>query len=128
MDTMLVFNVSSEKNAVRAIFDYCHLNCLTNPECSFVSNSTGLNMSDTYGSAQKQIPKTYNEFYNKIQKKSWDVCLCVAGTDARDSRRVVLTYMKEMKKVIVNFASAANGMSSNEKNISEWLSVNFNAI
>lgn len=47
MDTMLLFKVCSEKDAIRAIYNYYHLNYLTNPECSFASNLSGLNMSDT---------------------------------------------------------------------------------
>lgn len=38
MNTMLFFKVCSEKKAIQSIFNYYHLNYLTNPECSFVSN------------------------------------------------------------------------------------------
>ena len=68
MDTMLLFKVCSEKDAIRAIYNYYHLNYLTNPECSFASNLSGLNMSDTYGNAQKRMPATYDEFYNEVKK------------------------------------------------------------
>lgn len=120
MDTMLHFNVCSEKDAIRAIYNYYHLNYLTNPECSFASNLSGLNMSDTYGNAQKRMPATYDEFYNEVKRKSWDVCLCVAGTDKNDSRRVVVTYVKSLQQIIVSFPSAVNGLSKNEISIKRW--------
>lgn len=121
MNTMLFFKVCSEKEAIQSIFNYYHLNYLTNPECSFASNSTGLNMSDTYGITQKQMPATYDEFYNEVNRKDWDVCLCVAGTDKSDSRRVVVTYVKTLQQIIVNFPSAVNGLSKNELSIKQWL-------
>lgn len=121
MNTMLFFKVCSEKKAIQSIFNYYHLNYLTNPECSFVSNLTGLNMSDTYGITQKQMPATCDEFYNEVNRKDWDVCLCVAGTDKGDSRRVVVTYVKTLQQIIVNFPSAVNGLSKNELSIKQWL-------
>ena len=60
MNTMLFFRISSEIEAIRVIFNYYHLKLLTNPECSFVSNADGLHMSDTYGSAQKRMPATWD--------------------------------------------------------------------
>ena len=90
-------------------------------ECSFASNLSGLNMSDTYGNAQKRMPATYDEFYNEVNRKDWDVCLCVAGTDKSDSRRVVVTYVKTLQQIIVNLPSAINGLSKNELSIKQWL-------
>ena len=77
-------------------------------------------MSDTYGNAQKRMPATYDEFYNEVKRKSWDVCLCVAGTDKNDSRRVVVTYVKSLQQIIVSFPSAVNGLSKNEISIKRW--------
>ncbi len=124
MDTMCIFDSINEQRTLRTIYDYCHQNFLTNPECSFVSEEGQFSDCKTYGSSHDKRPENFEGFRADVKKEKWDVCLCVAGTDARDSRRVVLTYMKEMKKVIVNFASATNGMSLNEKNIKEWLTAN----
>ena len=119
INTMLFFKVCSEKEAIQSIFNYYHLNYLTNLECSFASNSTGLNMSDTYGIMKKQMPATCDEFYNEVNRKDWDVCLCVAGTDKSDSRRVVVTYVKSLQQIIVSFPSAVNGLSKNELSIKQ---------
>lgn len=121
MNTMLIFKISSEIEAIRVIFNYYHLKLLTNPECSFVSNADGLHMSDTYGSAQKRMPATWDALCNEIKRKPWDVCLCVAGTDKRDSRRVVMTYVKALRQIVVNFPSAVNDYSENELSIKRWL-------
>ncbi len=118
---MITFNGISENSALRLIYNYNSLNLLTNPECSFISNELGLNAGETYSYAGKKMPKSYNEFYIQMIGKKWDVCLCVAGTNNDDSRRVVLTYMKEMKEISVNFPSAINGYSENELCIKRWL-------
>ncbi len=128
MDTMLFFNVGSEKNAVQTIFNYFHLKLLTNPECSFVSNAAGLNMSDTYGKSHKQMPTSCDEFCKDVKKKTWDICLCVAGTDKTDKRRVVVTYVREIQQIVVNFPSASSGFTSNEVMIRNWLTENLSAI
>lgn len=78
-------------------------------------------MSDTYGRTQKQMPATCDEFYNEVNRKSWDACLCVAGTNKSDSRRVVVTYLKDLGQIVVNFSSAVNGFTSNESSIKRWL-------
>lgn len=128
MNTMLYFNINSKTTALRAIYNCFYLKTLTNPECSFISNDKPLVRSETYDLSKNKMPNTFENFSKQIGRKHWNVCLCVAGTDSTDSRRVVVTYMKDEQIVVVNFPSAVDGFSENELRIKDWLKKEFNNI
>lgn len=120
-NTMFFYSSKSELKTMEVIYGYLQLDLLTNPECSLISNATALAGSRTFSKAQDSLPKTFKEFRKETFSVDWDACLCVAGTEASDSRRVVLNYSKEMKLIIVNFPSAISGFTQNEIGIKEWL-------
>lgn len=113
-DTMFSFSSVSETKAVEVIYDYLQLDLLTNPECSLISNVTALGGARTFSRAQNSIPKTFRKFRKETFAVEWDACLCVAGTDSENLRRVVVTYSRDLNKVIINFPSAVNGFSTGE--------------
>ena len=94
---------------------------LANPKCSLLSNETVLSSTRIFSRAQDTWPKTFDEFRRKIFSSDREECLCIAGIEESDRRRVVLNYSRRMKAAILNFPSAASGFSQNELRIKEWL-------
>lgn len=124
-DTMFFYSSESELKVMEVIFKYLQLDILTNPECSLISNATTLSGARTFSRTQNNFPKTFCDFRNVTFKEDWDACLCVAGTDPEDLRRVVVAYSRDQKKVVINFPSAVNGFSTCEMQIMEWLERKF---
>ncbi len=120
-DTMFFYSSESELKSMEMIYQYLQLDLLTNPECSLLSNATALTGACTFNRDQNTLPKTFRDFRKETFAVDWDACLCVAGTEKSDQRRVVLNYSKEMKVIVVNFPSAASGFTQNELRIKEWL-------
>ena len=127
-NTMFFYSSESELKTMESIYNYLQLDLLTNPECSFVSEKSTLAGIRTFSQTENPLPKTFKGFRRETFLTDWDVCLCVAGTEASDSRRVVLNYSKEMKAVIVNFPSADSGFTQNEIRIKDWLEREFNMV
>lgn len=119
--TMFFYLSESELKTMEVIYDFLQLDLLTNPECSLISNTTALAGARTFNREQGSLSKSLKEFRRETFTFDWDACLCVAGTEATDRRRVVLNYSKEIKAVVVNFPSAASGFSQNELRIKAWL-------
>ena len=125
---MTVYNILSEQEALYRIFNYFQLNLLTNPECSFINGDVFLGDCFTCGSQEKRMPKTFEEFKYSLKKVKWEVCLCVAGTDCLDNRRVVMTYSKALKRCNVHFPMAQSGLTANENKIRLWVDNAFSPI
>lgn len=106
---------------MEVIYDFLQLDLLTNLECSLISNATALAGARTFSRGDDSLPDVFRTFRRETFAANWDVCLCVAGTDPSDSRRVVLNYTKGMKVLVVNFPSAETGFSQNELRIKGWL-------
>ena len=119
--TMFFYVSESELRTIEVIYEYLRLDLLTNPECSLISNATALSGVKTFSRAQNTIPKSFSEFRKETFKIDWDACLCVAGTEATDQRRVVLNYSKGMNALVINFPSATSGFTQTELRIKEWL-------
>ena len=128
MNTMISFPSMTEVRTLEIIYNYMKLNILTNPECSFLSNRTGLYGGRTISRVEDNVPKFFQDFKKFALSADWDACLCVAGTDLNDLRRVVITYSRDLNKVVINFPSATNGFSSREKKIKEWLEKEFESM
>lgn len=126
-DTMFFYSSDSELRTMEVIYEYLQLHLLINPECSLISNETALTGARTFSRVQDSIPRSFREFRKESFAVEWDSCLCVAGTEVSDRRRVVLNYSKEMKTIVVNFPSAALGFSQNELRIKEWLERELNS-
>ena len=119
--TMFFYVSESELRTIEVIYEYLRLDLLTNTECSLISNATALSGVKTFSRAQNTIPKSFSEFRKETFKIDWDACLCVAGTESTDQRRVVLNYSKGMNALVINFPSATSGFTQNELRIKEWL-------
>lgn len=121
MNTMFFFPSTTEIRTLEVIYNYMKLDILTNPECSFLSNRSALYGGKTISEEQDNVPETFRDFKRIAFSEDWDACLCVAGTDPEDLRRVVVTYSRDLNKVAINFPSASNGFSNSEVQIREWL-------
>lgn len=126
-DTIFIYSSESELKVMKVIFKYLQLDILTNPECSLISNAIALSGARTFSRAQNNFPNTFSDFRKETFEKDWDACLCIAGTDPEDLRRVVVTYSRDLNKVVISFPSAVNGFSTCEMQIKEWLEREFNS-
>lgn len=125
MNTMFTFKAGTARETLEHIHSYLKQDFLTNSECSLIDSSGSLAGSKIYGQHHTKLPEDFDVFRKECNRTKWDVCLCVAGTDLSDKRRVVLSYYREVNAVAVNFASATNGMTENEKKIYGWLQESF---
>lgn len=122
---MFFYQSMNEIRTLEIIYNYMKLNMLTNPECSFLSNRSISYGGKTISTERDDFPETFRDFKKIAFAVDWDACLCVAGTDPEDLRRVVVTYARDLNKVVVNFPSAVNGFSKCEMQIKEWLEGEF---
>lgn len=118
---MFVYDSIQEQEAIGVVYDYCKLSLLTKPECSFINGDTYLGESVTYSEEHKKMPASLSNFKKDLQKIKWEVILCVAGTDMEDRRRAVVSYSKELKKLVVNFPMSETRFTPNEKKIKDWI-------
>ncbi len=121
METMLVYDSVLERDAVQRIYKFFHQKTIVNPECTFVNGQEYLGDGVTFGSQYNKMPKTFAEFEDVLKSIKWEACLCVAGTDIQDTRRVVITYLKELRKINVHFPMAGGKLTPNEMKIYEWI-------
>ncbi len=113
--------LKAELKTMEVIYDYLQLDLLTNPEFNLISNATALAGARIFSRAEDPLAKTFKDFRRETFAVDWAACLCVAGTEASDSRRVVLNYAKDINAIVVNFPSAISGFTQNELRIKEWL-------
>ncbi len=117
MKTMLEYNSISEQEALQKIYDFLRMELLTSPECSFINGEAFLGDSVTFGDQYNNSPGSLSALKDALKNVKWEVCLCVAGTELDDSRRVVMTYSKELKKINVHFPMAQSYLTTNEEKI-----------
>ncbi len=121
MNTMFTLDVSSEREALECIYDFLKQPFLTNPEYSLIDGSGTLAGSKTFGNNHTALLGSFDDFKRELNRIRWDVCLCVAGTDAADTRRMVISYYRDTNKLIINYVAAGSGMTAAEKRIHNWL-------
>ncbi len=126
MKTMLEYNSISEQEVLQKIYDFLRMELLTSPECSFINGEVFLGDSITFGDQYNNLPGSLSALKDALKNVKWEACLCVAGTDLDDSRRVVMTYMKTLEKINIHFPMSNSGLTTNEKMIYEWFKKNFN--
>ena len=67
------------------------------------------------------IPANVESFRKEVASGNWNVCVYVAGTDAEDKRRVVVSYFRGSRQFIISFPLAQSGFTSREQEIKSWL-------
>lgn len=125
------YYAENERAALDLVYHILNCELLTDPECSFMSEEFSYDEIPIFSAEEENIPADESAFRRKVIGKEWDACVCVAGTDEDDSRRVVVTYYRDSKEISVNFPSAkATSFTKEEAKIKKWLknemsSVNF---
>ena len=107
------------RNAAEIIYYFMTIPVLTNPECTVWTESDFPHMFTNDGTGCM----TEREFCRKLLSSDFTAISCVASTDKRDERRVVLHLMPDMGYLVLNFPSANGKLNEAEKRLLKLLEI-----
>ncbi len=89
---------------------------LTRPECSIFTRNESYTITNDGNGFLTEVG-----FFRKFNAPLLDVILCVAGMNKDDTRRVVITFVPEVKIMAINFPSSNVKLNAVERRLMERL-------
>ena len=114
---MYKIDYNDSVDALRILYCFMILQTLFHSECS-VMGRTGILRFLTGEEAQKL---GRNAFYRAVALPDLSAIICVASTDRADKRRVVLTFMPELRLLTLNFPALEGKLGNAEHDLIRML-------